>query len=93
MSYLISIGWRGAPLHGGGGGYIKMQILVLAHQPCMGSPGDLERETTIPLSVLCHSLPSPCTNFSNKSAMVRVVMKGHPDTDTPKPVSKVGCHL
>ncbi len=43
----------------GWGDYIKIQLLVLAHKLCMGSPGDLQRETTIPLLVLCHLLPLP----------------------------------
>jgi hypothetical protein len=59
--------------------------------PCTGSPGDLERETMILLLVLHHFLPSPCANFSNKSAMVGVMTKGHPNADTLKPLSKVGC--
>ncbi len=68
-----------------------MQLLVLAHQPCTGSLGDLERKPMVPLLVHCHFLPPPCTNFSNKSLMVGVMTKGHPDTDAPKPSSAVGC--
>ncbi len=37
------------------------------------------------------SLSPPCTNFSNKSTMVRVMTKRHSDTDASKPSSQVGC--
>ena len=56
-----------------GGGYVKIQLLIRSHELGMRFRGDVEREMSIPPSVLLHFLPFPCTNFGNKSAMVRVM--------------------
>ena len=72
-----------------GGGFLE-----LALELCRGFPGDFEGEMTIDdtaFGTLLSPSFSLCDFLYNKSAMIGVMTKRHPDTDTRNSSSEVGC--